>query len=42
MLHSKNYGVQMTPSVLIIEDYTMHFTPVFKFAVLFQHPVLLF
>ena len=34
--HSKNYGVRITPPVLI-EDYTMHFTPV-----LFQHPVLLF
>ena len=27
LLHSKNYGVKITPPVLI-EDYTMHFTPV--------------
>ena len=26
-VHSKNYGVKITPPVLI-EDYTMHFTPV--------------
>ena len=26
-IHSKNYGVKITPPVLI-EDYTMHFTPV--------------
>ena len=39
-LHSKNYGVKITQPVLI-EDYTIHFTPVL-IAVLFQHPVLLF
>ena len=37
--HSKNCGVKITPPVLI-EDHTMH-TGV-KFAVLVQHPVVLF
>ena len=27
ILHSKNYGVKITPPVFIV-DYTMHFTPV--------------
>ena len=40
-MHSKNCGVKITPPVLI-EDHTMHFTPVFKFVVLVQHPVVLF
>ena len=39
-IHSKNCGVKITPPVLI-EDHTMHFTPVLNFAVLVQHPVVL-
>ena len=39
--HSKNCGVKITPPVLI-EDHTMHFTPVLKYAVLVQPPVVLF
>ena len=40
-MHSKNFGVQITPPVLI-EDHTIHFTHSVKFEVLVQHPVVLF
>ena len=36
-VHSKNCGVQITPPVLI-EDHTMHFTPVLQFVVLVHAP----
>ena len=37
----KKCGVKLTPPVLI-EDHTMHLTPVLNLWVLVQHPVVLF